>query len=382
MANVVPFQQQNVALPAHIAKFLADNSNIDPKQNIPQLSFRGKVWRIVLDGEETTVTKDEEPVSTIRVVVIDHNKARSRSYYEGAYEEGKATMPACFSIDGVVPDDAVESPQAETCANCPQSVKGSKITPTGKEVTACSSYKRAVVVPHADLSFTPLLLRIPQTSMWDKHNEENEAKGWYAWDQYLDMLRQRGAAHTSVVLTKIKFDARVAYPKLLFAAHDFVSGEDLATVSKLFDTPEVNDLLKAPETSAASRAPKDAPAVAAPKAKGKGKQAAPPPPDDDDDEADDEAEATGTNGEEEGFDDDPPAAPPAPATGKGKRRAAPPPPEPEEDDGDGEVALPTRGKPARGKPTAAPTPAAATGKGKGKPPANSGLGSLMNEWEV
>ena len=405
MANLVPFQQQNVAVPSHIAKFLADHSNIDPKATVPQLSFRGKVWRIVLDGEETTVTKDEEPVSTVRVVVLDHNKSRSRSYYEGAYEEGKAAMPACWSSDGEKPDKGVAEPQGKTCATCPQSVKGSKITPNGKEVTACSQYKRVVVVPHNDLTFTPLLLRIPQTSMWDKHNDENEAKGWYAWDQYLDMLRARGAVHTSIVITKIKFDARTAYPKLLFAAHDYLSAADLATVSEMLGTEAVTDLLKAPEINVAKRKEPDSStetdddgdADPVP-ARGK-KAAAPPPPDDDETPAPPPARGKKAaappppDDDGEGFDDDP--APAAPPPARGKKAAAPPPPD--DDDGDADPP-PARGKkaaappppvdddgdadpiPARGKKAA--TPPAATGKkGAGKP-ANSGLGSLMDEWEV
>ncbi|HEX6825832.1 MAG TPA: hypothetical protein VF077_05880 [Nitrospiraceae bacterium] len=417
MGQLVPFQQANVTVPSHIAKFLNDHSNIDPKFTVPQLSFRGKVWRIVLEGEETTVTKDEEPVSTVRVVVLDHNKARSRSYYEGAYEEGKAQMPACWSSDGVKPDDSVAEPQGKTCATCPQSVKGSKISANGKEMTACSQYKRVVVVPHNDLTFSPLLLRIPQTSMWDGKNDENEAKGWYAWDQYLDMLRARGAVHTSIVITKIKFDSRTAYPKLLFSAHDYLSAADLATVSKMLNTPPVTDLLVAPESNVAKRVDKSNGADDEPASK-KAKAAAPPPEDDDDepappkrkakvappeDDDDEPAPAKKSKPAEDEFDDDEPTPP--------KKKAAPP---PDEDDDD-EPAPPKRkakaaaededddaepDPPKRKAKAAAPAAEAPAPKKKAAPPAdddddepapkkkaagkpaNAGLGELMDEWDV
>lgn len=388
MGAVVPFQQQNMPVPAHIAKFLNEHSNIDPKDTVPQLSFRGKVWRIVLDGEETTVTKDEEPISTVRVVVLDHNKARSRSFYEGAYEEGKAQMPRCWSSDGVAPDESVKEPIATACSKCPNAVKGSKISANGKEMTACSQYKRVAVIPHNDLTFSPLLLRIPQTSMWDKNNDENEAKGWYAWDQYLDMLRTRGAVHTSIVITKIKFDSRTAYPKLLFAAHDYLAPADLAAVGKLLGTAPVTDLLKAPENKLAKRtepaaAADDEPAPAA------AKPAKAAPPDDDD----------------EGFDDDPaPAkakAVPAPdddeeqPAPKRKPKAAAPPPDDDED----EEPDPPKRKPKAAAPAAEAAPvkkpkaavAAAADdedeepapkkKANGKA-AGAGLDELMDDWEV
>ena len=397
MGQVVPFMQANVVVPAHIQKFLNDNANIDPKDTVPQLSFRGKVWRIVLNGEENVVQREGEPVSIVRVIVLDHNKARSRSYYEGAYEEGKAQMPACWSSDGVAPDASVKEPQSKSCASCPMAAKGSKITPNGKEVTACSTYKRVAVIPSNDLKFPPLLLRIPQTSMWDKNNEENEAKGWFAWDQYIDMLRKRGVAHTAVVITKIKFDARTAYPKLLFAAHDFVTGEDMPEVMKLLGTEPVAALLKAPEIDVAKRTDKDAdsndedkPAAAAPTKPTKAAKAdddeddgevAPPakaakpakaaPADDDDGDYDDDPRPTkaAKAAPAPAEDDDEEEAPPPKRNAKADKaekpkkaaKAAPPPADDDDEDAD------------------EPKPKAAKANGNGK---SSGLGDLMDEWDV
>ena len=396
MGQVVPFMQANVAVPAHIQKFLNDNANIDPKETVPQLSFRGKVWRIVLNGEENVVQREGEPVSIVRVIVLDHNKARSRSYYEGAYEEGKAQMPACWSSDGVAPDASVKEPQSKSCASCPMAAKGSKITPNGKEVTACSTYKRVAVIPSNDLKFPPLLLRIPQTSMWDKNNEENEAKGWFAWDQYIDMLRKRGVQHTAVVVTKIKFDSRTAYPKLLFSAHDFVTGEDMPEVMKLLGTEPVTSLLKAPEIDVAKRATKsedadadedaDAPAAAPAKP---AKAAKPAANDEDDEDEPKPAKAASTDeDDEDDYDDDPKPA-------KVAKAAAP-----ADDDDDDEEAPPKRNakadkaekpkkaaKAAKAAPAPSedddeadePKPKAAKANGNGK---SSGLGDLMDEWDV
>jgi hypothetical protein len=362
---------KDAPVPAHVQKFQSEHENIPEKIQIDQLSFRGKVWRQVIGGEENALLNaEEEPVSTVHVVVLNHNKSRSRAYYEGAYEEGKSQPPACWSMDGETPDDSVKEPQSPTCAKCKWSVKGSKITPQGKEVTACSVFKRIAVIPLSNLESKPMLLRLAQTSMWDKNNEENEAKGYYAWDQYLDMLRTRGALHTGVVATKIRFDSRVAYPKLVFAASRWLADEEMEIVAPLFESEGVQKLLNASEIVAAERkttTPKDeeavpvvatkkkkaAPEVAAeaeetdeaPPPVAKKKAAAAPPPVDEDEEA-----------------------PPPPAAKK-KAAAAAPPAEDEEE----EAPPPT----AKKKANAAAEPATAKPtKGKG-----SGLNDLVNEWD-
>jgi hypothetical protein len=252
MTKLVPFSESK-QVPAHITAFFGEEGNIGPKNTINQLSFRGKVWRTVLDGVETVLTKDDEPISTVHVVVLDHNKSRSRAYYEGAYEAGKSQPPACWSMDGETPDESVKEPRAKTCATCEFSKKGSKITPNGKETTACSVFKRLAVVPLGATDFPPLLLRLAQTSMWDKNNEENEAKGFYAWDQYLDMLRARGCNHTAMVATKIKFDSRLEYPKLIFGASRWLTDEELEIYGPMTKDERIAALLQASEAAAAAR---------------------------------------------------------------------------------------------------------------------------------
>lgn len=239
MSNaIIPFDSSdNAQVPAHIANvFGDDNSNMVARMSIDQLSYRGKIWRRVVKGEETilqrtdTETGEMTPMTIVSLVVLDHNKNRSRAFYPGAYEDGKNAAPSCYSKDGITPDASVKEKQAATCASCPQSVKGSKITENGKQSTACSPFKRIAVVPSGRgiATHPPMLLRLAQTSVWDKDNKEQESKGWYAWDQYLDMLRARGAKHTAAVETRVKFDMNTAYPKLLFSASRWLNPDEAA----------------------------------------------------------------------------------------------------------------------------------------------------------
>jgi hypothetical protein len=245
MSNIIPFDSTGATgatnLPAHLANVFGEEGNIAPRVSIDQLSYRGKVWRRIVAGEETQLTRvnnesgEVEPIPIVQVIILDHNKQRSRSYFEGNYEEGKNAAPRCYSSDGVKPDGSVKEPIAATCATCPNAVKGSKITENGKQTTLCSPFKRVAVVPAQNIGQHPaLLLKLAQTSIWDKDNPE-EAKGWYSWDQYLDMLRARGAKHTAMVETRVKFDLKVAYPKLLFSASRWLAPEEALAAKKVMD---------------------------------------------------------------------------------------------------------------------------------------------------
>lgn len=234
-------------MPAHLAAF-EGHENVLPRDTTPALTFRGKTWRLRQGGEEIVLTRkttdgDTEPATVVKVVVLNFNPKRSRMFYAGAYVEGQNQSPACWSSDGERPDKDVSQPCAATCASCPNSVKGSKITANNKETTACTPVKRAAVIPAGRLDMEALLLKIPQTSMWDKNNPEAEAQGYFAWDQYVDFLRQRGVKHSAAVVTKIKFDPNVAYPKLLFTAERWLEADEVSKVVPLVESGEVKKLL-------------------------------------------------------------------------------------------------------------------------------------------
>ena len=152
--NIIPFGGDGPAeMPAHLAALFGDACNIEARQSTNMLSYKGKVWRTVVDGEEHELkrkdpeTGDELPVQVINLVVLDMNKARSRAYYEGDFVDGENRRPRCSSIDGVKPDATIQNPIAATCASCPNAVKGSKQTPDGKATTLCAPNKRVAVVP-------------------------------------------------------------------------------------------------------------------------------------------------------------------------------------------------------------------------------------------
>jgi hypothetical protein len=222
-------------------------------------------------------------------------------------------------------------------------------------------FKRLVVVPATDLTFDALLLRLAQTSMWDGKNDENEAKGFYAWDQYVEFLRKRGCNHTALLVTKIKFDPRVAYPKLLFGATRYLDKDEWAMVKERTEEEATMSLLEAPETATAARKPVE-------EAEPVKKLAAPAVAADDDDEEEVQPK-------------------------KGKKAA--PAPAAAADDDDDDVVIPKKGKKATAE--AAVAAEAAVKKAKAAPAAtddddevqpkkvkakdDKGLGALLDQWD-
>lgn len=243
------------ALPAYLAGALEDlGSNIADRMNVPSLSYEGKTWSIVKDGNKTKLQMvnsegDTVPVPVMRAVVLEFNGDRGRAYYEGVYNPAAAAAPKCWSADGKAPDDSVKEKQSTVCQTCPMSAKGSKVQ-DGKEMVACSSHRMMAIAPAFDLAADPLRLKIAITSDWDKDTVEH---GWYAFRQYVDFLKSRGISHTALVVTKMKFDANTAYPKILFAVDRVLTPDEVVTVQQAVKNPKVKELLAERWTAAGTK---------------------------------------------------------------------------------------------------------------------------------
>lgn len=292
------FDQPSLAVPDYVQDTFGDERNITDRVSVPTLSYTGKVWTISANGEKTKITKkdddgDEIPVSVVRVVVLDYAKRRGRAYYEGSYDPDKPGAPLCWSEDGVKPHPSIKEPQCGTCEGCPMAVKGSKITEQGKAVTACSQHRMIVVAPLQKLDM-PLRMKLAITSDWDKQNAEAEAQNWFAFNNYTDFLRAKNLPHTAAVVTKMKFDPNVPYPKVMFQPDRWLSKDEAAIVKPIISSEAVQSLLSGTWTPAGVDGKKIAPPVdddeddaPPPPKKAAPKPAAKAAPVDDDDEDED-----------------------------------------------------------------------------------------------
>lgn len=242
------------ALPAYLADVQNElGTNIPERQTVPTLSYEGKTWQIIKDGNKTKLQVqnadgDMVPVPIMRVVVLNFNGDRGRAYYPQTYNPAASAAPVCWSADGKAPDPSVKEKQSPLCNGCPQSVKGSKIQ-DGKEMVACAQHRMIVVAPAFSLDSDPLRLKIAVTSDYDKELVEH---GWFAFRQYTDFLKSRGITHTGLVVTKIKFDPNTAYPKLLFSLDRILTPDEIEQMKKAIANPRVGELLAEKWTAAGS----------------------------------------------------------------------------------------------------------------------------------
>lgn len=243
-------------IPGHIVKFNEENTNIADKLSVDSLTYKGKVWTVNIGGNKTPLMKtndegDVEPRGTIQLVILGYNDRRGRSYYDTGFDDEKPKQPTCWSPDGITPDPSSIELQAEKCANCPMSVKGSKVTDNNSEGIACQGYRlTAVQLYQTWPEIPPLRLRLAVTSDWDGNNKENEANGWYAFSNLMDFLRSRGVKHTASAIVKAKFDPSVAYPKVLFSPIGWITEDDEAFLAPLATSPDVQALLSQKYTPA------------------------------------------------------------------------------------------------------------------------------------
>lgn len=410
-------------LPAHLAD-MAEDSNIAPKMTVPSLSYEGKTWTVIKDGEKKKLTRknedgDVEPITTFQGVILGYAEKRGRAYYEGTYDPNKISTPACWSHDGVMPDDSVSEPVHPKCDGCPMAAKGSRQTDQGKATVACSQHRMLAVVPAAKLDFQPLRMKLAITSDWDKDGSE---PGWYAFQQYLDQFRAKKVPHTAMVVTKFRFDPNVAFPKVLFQPARWLTADELEVVKPIVKSEEVKNLLAgtwSPNGGDGTKTKGDEDEAPAPKAKSgvpakkPPKQAAPEPEEEaEEDEAEEEApppkkaapakkapakkvpepepeeeaEDDGLDGLEDEAEEEE-APPPKPA----KKAAAKKPAAEEVEDADFEMEEAPAPKKAAGKPAKKAAPAEddegpemarPAKKAAGKPAKGSddGLDGLLDEW--
>jgi hypothetical protein len=159
---------------------------------------------MVVGGEE--VAKNEE--RAMNFVVIASGKGVTRTFYADKYEEGKDIKPACWSAEGVVPNEEVTNPQAKSCATCPQNIEGSG---DGK-ARACRYSKRLAVALENDIGGNIYRLSVPAKSYFGR--AEGEKMPLQAFGKFLS---GHGIPITGIV-TEARFDTAEAVPVLKFRA--------------------------------------------------------------------------------------------------------------------------------------------------------------------
>jgi len=224
----------NSQVPDHIrAAFGGVVANSDLSQGVqasyPVVSYKGKVWAVTENGERSVIMNDDdEPVGSIRAVIIRANPNLNKIYYPDGYEEGSTDKPTCYSNDAITPALDVQDRQATKCGICPHNQWGSKITENGAKGKACADARRLAIAPEGELD-RAMLLRVPAASL-----RELLAYG--------EQLTKRGVPY-QVLVTKLGFDHTVAYPKLSFKPERWLDAEEVAKVQEMYESDTVRSVV-------------------------------------------------------------------------------------------------------------------------------------------
>jgi len=243
------------AVPAHIANRELSKATLalaSAGTTTKRISIEGGVFRMMVGGKEIAKNTDR----SMNVAIVSTAPANSRIYYDPAvpYVRGQASAPTCSSTDGVKPNPGTKSPQAASCATCPQNISGSG----NGESRACRYQRRLAVVLEGDMSGDVYQVILPATSIFGRGQGTQQLP----LEAYARMLHGNRVGVDSVV-TKMEFDTDSSTPKLVFSPVRFLEENEQAIVDRQSDTPEAEHAigLNAYQTDTASSAP----AIAAPK---------------------------------------------------------------------------------------------------------------------
>jgi hypothetical protein len=225
MTNISIFKQQDVTTygPRESAlgkKFASAGST---SRRI-QANING-TFRRVVNGEQVGSAVRGE----IQVIIIGAQTKVSRIFYKEKYDPSKeATLPNCWSNDGVTPEASAPDPQATNCMSCEQDIKGSG--EGGRK--ACRFQRRVAVLLAGDTSGDIYQFNVPAKSLFGKGTGNV-----HPFESYVKFLLANGESPDAVV-TNISFDSNADTMELLFTPLRNVSDEEYAGVKAAQAKPE------------------------------------------------------------------------------------------------------------------------------------------------
>jgi hypothetical protein len=189
--------------------------------NVKRISIRGKVFRLIIGGEEVAKNKQ----GYLDVIVVNGAPSYNRTYYEGAYDPRaeQAAAPRCWSNDSKVPAPDVQEPMHDNCRDCPMNIKGSG----NGDSRACRIKQRIAVVLAVDPDSGVYLLEIPAASIFGKG--QDNLLPWEAYVRYV-ASQQLGVDR---LVTRITLDEDAETPRLLFTPVGYPPRELLSVLDEM-----------------------------------------------------------------------------------------------------------------------------------------------------
>jgi hypothetical protein len=222
-----------------------------------QLS-NGRTFKRVINGEQI----GKAATDTLDVIIVDWLVEPSRKFYAAAYDkDAKATLPDCWSNDGVAPEAGASNKQSKACASCPKNVKGSG---TGGKGKACRYERRLAVLVAGDPSGDIYQIAIPGASLFS--DNDGNVYGFEGYKKF--MLASKHALDT--VVTRLIYDTEADTAKVGFKPIRHLTEMEASLVDAAQDDPATEKYtmltVGAVDSAKAIAAPAPVAAIAAPTA--------------------------------------------------------------------------------------------------------------------
>lgn len=233
---------------SELTKTLAGGDRV--KRIVP----KNGIFSLVVGKDAIGKVKNDLPA-----IIVNASPKVGRIFYARAWTpDAEPTAPDCFSNDGNVPDAKAASPQARTCNECPQNIKGS-----GQGGTkACRFTRRLAVMLEQDFG-TPLEGEVYQMNLAAMSLFGEGPADRYTFEEYVKYLKNNGRSVDHMV-TNITFNEDRDNQGLLFSPVRYVSKHEYALGQKAAAMPEVQKIIVFTPYQADMAGRGAAPALAAP----------------------------------------------------------------------------------------------------------------------
>ena len=219
-------------LPAHLAGKKSELSARLEKtlRGGNRLSIRGKQWRLSFGGDEIPSNDNH-----LDVVIVNAPEKAGRVYYPTSYKgSGENTGPVCWSDNSDTPDPALPHPQAPSCMECPQNVKGSARDGNGR---ACRFHKRIAVAIAGSLDGGLFQLQLPATSVFGRGTGTK-----LPFDAYIKTILANGLSPDWLV-TRMEFDQEAEGPKVIFRPLAHLNEQEIETIHRAASTVDAQQMV-------------------------------------------------------------------------------------------------------------------------------------------
>ncbi len=165
------------------------------------------------------------------VIIVAALPEVSREFYAKAFDpDGKVTIPDCWSNRNDKPEAASPNPQAKTCAECPQNVKGSG----GSDRKACRYQRRIGVILPDENTGDVYQFKIPSKSLFGKGSGSI-----HPFESYVKYL-QAGNENPDTVITNVSFNDESSTPVLVFSPTRVLDDNEYAFVQQIQSSNDLN----------------------------------------------------------------------------------------------------------------------------------------------